>query len=108
DVLRDRKLAEQVRLLVYGCDASRDRIGRGREREVFLIECDLASIGELRPGEDLDQGRLSRAVLADEGVHGPGENFEVGVPDSTHGPEALRDPGEPDPRGNVGHKIPPA
>jgi hypothetical protein len=45
----------------------------------------------MEPGEDLDQRRLARAVLADECVDLPGADIEVHVAQSLHAREGLAD-----------------
>ena len=39
------------------------------ETDRLAVEQDLAGIGRLHSGHDLDQGRLARAVLAQQRMH---------------------------------------
>ena len=68
DVLRDREIGEDHRLLVDGRDAEPLRVlGRG-DADRLTVDADLAGVLLLDAGHDLDQGRLAGAVFAEEGV----------------------------------------
>ena len=49
---------------------------RGRQRNRAAVEADIALIGLVDAGEYLDQRRLARAVLADEGGDFAAMEFE--------------------------------
>jgi hypothetical protein len=69
DVLGDRAVGHQVDFLVDGADAGSLRLLRRGEGRGPAVEDDLARILGVVAGQDLDQGRLAGAVLADEGVN---------------------------------------
>ena len=69
DVLGDRQVGKQRRLLVDGGDAERARQRRRHVRHVTSRHRQAARIGPLGAGHDLDQRRLAGAVLADDRVH---------------------------------------
>src|ERR687890_912580 len=60
---------DKVDLLVYGADTRRLRLARFGERGLFAVEENLALVGPVDPGDDLDKGRFPGTVLADQGVH---------------------------------------
>jgi hypothetical protein len=66
DVLGDRELVEEHGLLVDGGDAGpRGGVG-GREGDRSAVERHGALVGLVDAGQDLDDGRLAGAILADE------------------------------------------
>src|SRR6266536_400917 len=81
----------QGEVLVDGLDPDRARGDRARQRDPATLEADLAPVGLQRAGQDLDQGRLARAVVADQGDHLPGGGGEVGPTQRADVPEALHD-----------------
>ena len=68
DVLGDRQVGEDHRLLVDRDDPQRLRIEGARDRARLAVDHDLAGVRLLDAGHDLDQRRLAGPVLADEGV----------------------------------------
>ena len=67
-------------MLVDHADAAGDRIGRaGRCVTGSAVEQDLALVGRGQPVEDVHQGRLAGAVLAEQGVDLAGPDVEVDV-----------------------------
>src|SRR5262249_18515178 len=71
-----------------------DRLARRPERERLARHTDLALVRVVEPVEDVHQGRLARAVLAEEGVHLAGHEVEVDVIVGDDPGEALRDAAE--------------
>ena len=63
------ELRHQVDLLVDGADASQLGVARAGETGRCAQEPQLARVGLVDAGHALDERRLARAVLADEGVH---------------------------------------
>jgi hypothetical protein len=97
DVLGDGPVGEEVELLVD----DRDAVVLGVERVVQLdrlaVDGDRARVGAVHAGEDLHQGRLAGAVLADDRVdlaRGAGEVDAVQDGDAVEG---LDDAGHPQP-----------
>jgi hypothetical protein len=91
DVLGDGELGEQLRLLVDGLDAVVQRVLRRPQSHRRALELDGAGVGALGSRDDLDQGRLAGAVLADHRVDGARLDAEVGVTDGAHAAVALGD-----------------
>ena len=90
DVLGDRQAVDDVELLVHGRDAEFDgRLGRG-DLDRLAEPGDLALIGAMDAGEHLDQGRLARAVLAEDAVHLAGKHIQVDSAQRVHAGERLR------------------
>ena len=90
DVLLDGEVGNQRQLLEDGRDAGAlggARIG-GDER--LAAQENPAFVGAERPGEDLDEGALAGAVLADEGVDLAGGGMELGARQGGDAAEALR------------------
>ena len=65
-----------------------------REGDLLAVDRDGALVRLLHAVEDLHQGRLAGAVLADEGVDGALADGEVDVVVGDDAGEALGDPGE--------------
>ena len=69
DVLGHGEVREEREVLVDDLDAALDG-GDGVHRPVGdAVDDDLAGVGLLRPGDDLDEGGLAAAVLAGQAVH---------------------------------------
>ena len=91
DVLRDRQVLEDGRLLVHRHDAEPVgglRVGDPPRRAVHH---ELALVGLNDPGEDFHERRLAGAVLPDKGVHGAGTNGEAHLGDGPNAAVASRD-----------------
>ncbi len=69
DVLGHAAFGNQVDFLVDRADARALRGTRAVERHGHAVDADLARIGLVKAGEDLDQRRLAGAVLAHQPVH---------------------------------------
>ena len=54
---------------------------------------DPALVGRVHTGQDLDQGGLARAVLAEQAVHLTGQHLEVDATQGDHAGEAFHDVG---------------
>jgi hypothetical protein len=91
DVLRDREVGEERGLLVDHRDAGRAGGGRAVERHRLAVEQHAAGVGAVHTGEDLDQRRLARAVLADQGVRLAGAELEVRATQGGDRTEVLAD-----------------
>ena len=68
DVLGDRQVGEERRLLVDDGDAGGLRLGGRGEVDGLAVEQELAGVALVEARDDLDERRLAGAVLADEGV----------------------------------------
>jgi hypothetical protein len=64
DVLGDRQVRENHRLLIDRGDAEALRILGGGDADRRAVDEDLAAILPLDPSHDLDQGRLAGAVFS--------------------------------------------
>ena len=69
-----------------------DRVLRRLERDGLAVHQDLALVGLVEPVEDVHQGRLAGAVLAEQGVHLARPQVEVDVVVGDDSRKALRDP----------------
>ncbi|CAI7638077.1 unnamed protein product, partial [Penicillium discolor] len=95
DVLRDRALREQGELLEHRDDAGVHRLPRVHVAHFRAAVRDRPLVGRLHARDDLHEGGLARAVLADEAVHLPGPHVEVDALQHLHAEERLADPGHP-------------
>ena len=68
-VLRHRHGRHEVDFLIDGADAERPRLARRIDLDRLAVEADLAFVATQRAGQNLDQRRLSGAVLAHQGVN---------------------------------------
>src|SRR5690606_38625975 len=66
DVFGDREVVEENRLLMDRGDPLLEGGVCRRQPDGFVLYSDLAFVRLVDAGEDLDQGGLARAVLADE------------------------------------------
>ena len=66
-----------------------DRQRVGRRIDGAAVEADLAGIGGVDAGEDLDQRRLAGAVLAEQRMHLAAPDVEVDVVERQRAGEAL-------------------
>ena len=64
--------------------------GRERQPDGLAVDEQLAGVGLVEAGEDLDQRRLAGAVLPEEAVDLPGEHVEVDTAQRARPAEALR------------------
>src|SRR5581483_12307157 len=69
EVLRHGQVGDERELLEDGADARRAGGARPVELELPAVEEDRPGVGADDAGEDADQGRLARSVLAEQGVH---------------------------------------
>ncbi len=89
DVLGDRQVGEERRLLVDDGDARVLRLGRGAEVDLLAAEQELSAIAPVDAGDDLDQRRLARTVLADQRVDGAGLDPDASGPQGDDRAERL-------------------
>ena len=68
DVLGDRPLREEVELLVDDAHPPLLRLPRVAEADLLAVEEDRPRVGLIGADEDLHQGALAGAVLADDGM----------------------------------------
>jgi hypothetical protein len=91
-VLEHREVVGEHEVLEDHADAGVDRLGGRLQDDVLALDRDRALVGTLHPIEDLHQGRLAGAVLADQGVHraGPDRHIDIVIGDDTG--ESFADP----------------
>ena len=104
DVLGDAEVGDEVELLVDRGDPEVHRGLRRRQRDRLALPQDLALVGLVARGEDLDQGRLAGAVLAEQAVHLPRAHLELDPSEREHSGEPLDDAAHGEQRGVV-HDI---
>ena len=91
DVLGDRQVREEARLLVDDRDTERPGVGGPVDLRRLAIQKDRPAVGLVDAGQDLDQRALAGAVLADQGVDLAGQEGERDVVERLGRREALRD-----------------
>ncbi len=101
DVLRDRHGIDETEILVDEGDRQRLRF---RSDAAVAIE-NLAAVARVDAGEDLDEGRFARAVLAEQGMHLAAPDGEVDRVEGQRGGEALGDAAHLQERRGVGSGI---
>ena len=79
-------------------DAERERLTRTLDRLATAIDPDLALVGMHQAIEHADQGRLARAVLAEQRVNLPRRKLQAGAAQRHGASEALVDVAERDVR----------
>jgi hypothetical protein len=78
-------------ILVHGLDAHRPRLPRIGNRQRPAVEQQLAGVGLVDAGDDLDQCCLTGAVVSDDGVNLVQAQREVRIPEGNDMPEVLLD-----------------
>ena len=91
DVLQDGPLGFQRQLLGDDRDAVGQRGVRRPVVDLAAVDDDLTGVRVLDAGEDLHQGRLARAVLADERVDRPAPDVHGHVTERLQAPVPLVD-----------------
>ena len=114
EVLGNRQVGERDRLLVDQRDAEFLRGDRGRYLDRRAVESESASRGTVHAGEDFREGRLARAVLAEERMDLAALQIEIDVAQHLDARELLGDAARRDERrigergGRLGHAQRPA
>ena len=73
-VLEHAQRLDEPEVLVDEAEAELAELpGRERQPHLLAVDPELAGVGRVEAGEDLDQRRLARAVLPEEAVDLPGE-----------------------------------
>ena len=98
-VLEHGERLDQHEVLVDHADAGLDRVLRALDRRGLAVDQDLAAVGLVEAVEDVHQGRLAGAVLADDAVDRAGRDDQVDVAVGVDEAEALVDPAQLDRRG---------
>jgi hypothetical protein len=98
EVGHDIQVVAQRQVLVHGCDPEGGRGLRAADVHRLAGEEDLALVGRVGAGDDLDQRGLAGAVVADEGDDLAGGDLEVDLRQGLHGAEPLADPLQPEQR----------
>ena len=92
DVLDHAQLAEQPDVLKRPGDAAAgDRVGRAAG-DLGAVEADRPAVGPVQPRDDVEGGRLARAVGTDEGVDVAAAHRHVEPVDGGDAAEALDEP----------------
>ncbi|GGX67946.1 hypothetical protein GCM10010510_10490 [Streptomyces anandii JCM 4720] len=91
DVLEHGQVVGEHEVLVDHADAAGDGVGGAAEGDLLAVDRDGALVRLLHAVEDLHQGRLAGAVLADERVHGALADRQVDVVVGHDSGESLRD-----------------
>ena len=91
-ILRHRKIRQQVDLLIDGGDARIDRsLGRPR-RDLDAVEANDARVAREHAGDHLDQGGFAGAVLAEQRMDFAGPEREVDTLQRAQRAKTLGDP----------------
>ena len=91
DVLGDGEDRDQHEVLVDHVDAAGDRVRRPGDVDLFAVEQDLALVRTRESIEDVHEGRLACAVLAEQGMDLARFDVEVDRVVGDHARVALRD-----------------
>jgi hypothetical protein len=95
-VLGDAQPGDEGDVLVDEVQAEGIGLGLVAERHLGAVDEDRARVALLCAGEDLDERRLARTVLADEPVHLPRLDGERRVVEGAHARELLAQAGDLD------------
>ena len=88
----DREIGHERRVLEHRREPEPRRLSRRARTNRLSRDGDGARVGPNHPGERLDEGALPRAVGAEQRVHLPRRNDEVGGAKRDDRPVLLRDP----------------
>jgi hypothetical protein len=92
DVLLHRQLGHQAEFLEHGADAELARLVRGQAAHGLSLIGVAAAIGAQDARDDVDDGRLAGAVLAEENVDLAGRDLQIHPVERAHPGEGLHDP----------------
>ena len=90
-VVVDGQARHEREVLEDGVDAERASVRHRLELHLLAVDEHPAGIGLVEAGQDLDQRRLARAVVADQAEHLAGAEVERDVLERCHDTEALAD-----------------
>jgi hypothetical protein len=85
----DAQLVDQGQVLVDGVDPEGAGVVDRLEHDLLAAHEDAAGVGLVEAAEDLDQGRLAGAVVADQAEHLAPAQAQVDVGQGGHPAEAL-------------------
>ena len=91
-------------MLVHHPDPSLDRVLRRVNPYVLALDVNLALVRVVQPVEDVHEGRLAGAVLAEQGMHLTPAQVEVDVVVGEDPGEALGDPAQLEDRTLARHR----
>ena len=89
DIVGDRKVGNERKLLENADDAGAIGGGGRIEGDFRAIEHDASGVRRYDAGQDFDERRLARAVLAENGVNAAREHGEIRVGERAHTSIAL-------------------
>ena len=91
DVLGDRQVRKERRLLVNRGDSQLARTHRIEVADRLALDLDCSLVGQMGAGDHLDQRRFARAVFADQGVDLAGPQVERNPLQGLHAGKRLAD-----------------
>ena len=94
DVLGDRQVRKERRLLVNRGDSQLARTHRIKVADRPALDLDSSLVGQVGAGDHLDQRRFARAVFADQGVNFAGPQVERDPLQGLHAGKRLADSGQ--------------
>src|SRR6266567_4919381 len=92
DVLERGHVEKDLQVLERAPDAGSSEFVRRRAGKVTLAEDDAARARHIDAGQEVDQGRLARAVGTDDRMNRPGSGLPREIIDGAHSAEFLRQP----------------
>src|ERR1700689_246472 len=90
-IVEDGQVVDQRHFLERGLDAPPLRLARGGKARLFAEQAKSARIGLRQSGEQFDDGRLARAVFAEQRVYGAASDRKGSVVDCDGRPIDLAD-----------------
>jgi hypothetical protein len=103
DVLGDGEVREKRKVLVDDLNAEARSLARRKAFKALALDADFsAPLRRLDAGDNLDQRRFSRAVLANETMHLADFHGEIDLPQRMHAAEDLRDAVKLEKSGHIG------
>jgi hypothetical protein len=91
-VLGDREMRRQAELLLHHGDAVPARFGRGQRRVRPAVDLDAAGVRPQHAREQVDEGRLAGAVLAQQGLHAARADLDRDLLEDRVAEEPLGEP----------------
>jgi len=107
DVFGDGLGGDQHEVLVYHTETGRDGIARGTEADSLAFNDNRALFRLVESGQDIHQGALACAVLAEQRVHFALAQIKVDMIVGKHAWEALDDPAHFNSIDDFGHAATP-
>ncbi len=93
DILDRIEPAHELEVLMNHSDAMSYGVSRTGKRAGVSVDSEISGVSRVKAGRDVHQGRLARAILAQNGMYFAPFDIEARIIECPEGAEALPDTG---------------